>query len=302
MPRPLTNMWFRMWAPDMFCPDPDGFNEREDLEPQERLCWHVLMGMCAMSSLRPAICKSPLVGYTDKEFAETMAVHPFVWKDCKQKLILAGKVDVDSQNVVILRNWDRHSPRYFHGRDRGQDKFIRGLTADEELKLRGIEKEKAVLFAKVMKHLNDTAGRDFKLSCKASFGHVSARFDEGYRWEDFKHVIEVKCQQWLGDEKLEGYLRPETLFNSEKFAAYRQERMIIRRGSVGGTGNMTVFPEERAKYEPEAKVEYEKRMAEKMIEHGWKTHSEIDYFKVPLFEEFFKMFLKKKRESGEWSL
>ena len=306
MPRPLLNRWFRIWAMDMFGPDPDGFNARKDLEPQERLCWYMLMGMCASSTLQPAISKSPLIGYTDAEIASIMGVYSNVWKECKQKLILAGKIDVDSWNVIIIRDWSRRSAKGFRGREHSQDALLRGLTVDEELRLRGIEKEKAVLFAKVIKHLNDTAGRDFKLSCKPSFGHVSARFDEGYRWEDFKHVIEVKCQQWLGNEKMEGFLRPGTLFNSEKFPDYRQERIIVRKGAVGGTGSMTVFPEERAKYEAEAKAEYERKKTEVMANLGVTTddgwYDLILKGKAPMFEEFLKMFLKKKRESGEWSL
>lgn len=259
-----------------------------------------------MSSLQPAVCKSPLIGFTDADIAKTMAVYLNVWKTCKQKLILAGKIDVDSQNVIVIRDWTRHGAKGFRSHEHSQDALIRGLTVDEELKLRGIEKEKAVLFAKVMKHLNDTAGRDFKLSCKPSFGHVSARFDEGYRWEDFKHVIEVKCQQWLGNPKLEGFLRPQTLFNSEKFPAYRQEHIIARKGAIGGAGSLTVFPEERAKYEAEAKVEYERTKTEIMAKAGVTTEGEwynlILKGDAPMYEEFFKVFLKRKRESGEWSL
>ena len=306
MARPLINRWFRIWAKDMFAPDPDGFNARVDLEPQERLCWYVLMGMCAMSSLQPAVCKSPLIGFTDAEFASTIGVYLNVWKSCKQKLILAGKIDADCQNVIIIRDWARRSARGFRGREHSQDARLRGLTVDEELRLRGIEKEKAVLFAQVIKHLNDTAGTKFKLSCKASFSHVSARFDDGYRWEDFKHVIEVKCQKWIGNQKMEPYLRPETLFAAKYFDGYRQERMIVQQGAIGGAGSLSVFPEERAKYEAEAKVEYALRKAECMAAHGAKT--EEDWYnlilkeKAPTFENFLKIFLKKKRESGEWSL
>jgi uncharacterized phage protein (TIGR02220 family) len=305
MPRPLTNRYFRIWSPDMFGPDPDGFDMRKDLEPQERWCWDALRAMCAMSSLQPAVCKSPLLGYTDNDFAETIAVQPFVWKGCKQKLILAGKIDVDSQNVIVIRNWDRYAAKYFRGHAY-KDGLLRGLTADEELRLRGIEKEKHVLFAKVIKHLNETAGRHHKTSCARSFSRVSARFDEGYRWEDFKHVIEVKAQQWVGNPKMEPCLRPETLFAEEKFDAYRQEHLVVRKGPIGGSGSLTIIPEERAKYEEEAKAEYALRKVESMERAGAKTEEDWDYMlfkeQAPTFEDFFKIFLKKKRESGEWSL
>ena len=105
---------------------------------------------------------------------------------------------------------------------------------------------------------------------------------------------------------MEGFLRPETLFNSEKFPAYRQEHMIVRKAAIGGTGSMTVFPEERAKYEAEAKIEYERKKTEVMAglgvttDEGW--YNLILKGEAPIFEEFLKIFLKKKRESGEWTL
>ena len=46
--------------------------------------------------------------------------------------------------------------------------------------------------------------------------------EEGYTVEDFKRAIDNKSQQWLGTDK-EMYLRPTTLFNSEKFEGYANE-------------------------------------------------------------------------------
>ena len=47
-----------------------------------------------------------------------------------------------------------------------------------------------------------------------------------YTFENFTHVIDVKCQEWGKDEKMKNYLRPETLFGS-KFESYlNQEKKI----------------------------------------------------------------------------
>ena len=42
--------------------------------------------------------------------------------------------------------------------------------------------------------------------------------------EDLLHVVNVKVQKWKGDEKMEGFLRPSTLFGT-KAVEYAQERM-----------------------------------------------------------------------------
>ena len=43
---------------------------------------------------------------------------------------------------------------------------------------------------------------------------------EGYTEEDLKAVIDTMCSKWLHDNKMNMYLRPETLFNATKFQTY----------------------------------------------------------------------------------
>ena len=40
--------------------------------------------------------------------------------------------------------------------------------------------------------------------------------------DDFKRVIDTKVKQWLNDDNMRKYLRPETLFGT-KFEAYLNE-------------------------------------------------------------------------------
>lgn len=44
--------------------------------------------------------------------------------------------------------------------------------------------------------------------------HIRARLREGYTVDDFKKVIDNKCNEWLNDPKMNTYLRPDTLFGS----------------------------------------------------------------------------------------
>jgi uncharacterized phage protein (TIGR02220 family) len=52
---------------------------------------------------------------------------------------------------------------------------------------------------------------------------LKARWNEGYRIEDFKAVTDVKAAQWLTDPKMVRYLRPLTLFAASKFDSYLNE-------------------------------------------------------------------------------
>lgn len=76
--------------------------------------------------------------------------------------------------------------------------------------------------------LNEMAGTNFRSTTKSHIRHINARLKEGYCLDDFINVIEVKCFQWLNNPKMTSYLRPSTLFNSEKFPGYVEEAKRLR--------------------------------------------------------------------------
>lgn len=75
----------------------------------------------------------------------------------------------------------------------------------------------------VVSYLNQKAGKGYKATSANTKKHISGRLNEGYSVEDFKRVIDIKCNQWLGDSKMEAYLRPETLFAPSHFESYLNE-------------------------------------------------------------------------------
>ena len=60
---------------------------------------------------------------------------------------------------------------------------------------------------------------------------IRARWREGFRLDDFKRVIDVKCAEWLGTD-FEKYLCPETLFGT-KFEKYANQPMTRSRAKEG---------------------------------------------------------------------
>lgn len=71
-------------------------------------------------------------------------------------------------------------------------------------------------------YLNKKTGKHYKVKTPKTVRLIRARLKEGFTVEDFKAVIEKKCDDWLGNEKMERYLRPETLFGT-KFEGYLNE-------------------------------------------------------------------------------
>lgn len=70
--------------------------------------------------------------------------------------------------------------------------------------------------------LNEKTKKHYKANTPKTVRLIRARLKEGFTVEDFKAVIEKKCDDWLGNEKMERYLRPETLFGT-KFEGYLNE-------------------------------------------------------------------------------
>lgn len=75
---------------------------------------------------------------------------------------------------------------------------------------------------KVVAHLNEKTGSNFRYSSKATQTKVNARLNEKYTLDDFITVIDKKVKEWTGTE-FEKYLCPETLFGT-KFEKYLNQK------------------------------------------------------------------------------
>ena len=75
----------------------------------------------------------------------------------------------------------------------------------------------------VIDYLNQKAGTKYRATTAATKRLVGARLKEGFTVDDCKKVIDNKVADWLGDEKMKNYLRPNTLFQASKFESYLNE-------------------------------------------------------------------------------
>lgn len=78
-------------------------------------------------------------------------------------------------------------------------------------------------YREIIDYLNQKAGKSFKHSAAGNKKVIKARWNEGYKLDQFKRVVDNKCQDWLNDEKMSQYLQPSTLFGN-KFDQYLNQR------------------------------------------------------------------------------
>ncbi len=83
---------------------------------------------------------------------------------------------------------------------------------------------KIILFRQIVELLNNEAGTNYKPTTKKTQMLIEARWNEGFRLNDFDFVIRRKCQEWNNTEMAK-YLRPETLFGP-KFESYLNQPTV----------------------------------------------------------------------------
>lgn len=82
---------------------------------------------------------------------------------------------------------------------------------------------KAEDYAEIIDYLNEATGARYRSSTPKTRKLIQARFNEGFSIDDFKIVIDKKTRAWMNDEKMQKFLRPETLFGT-KFEGYLNEQ------------------------------------------------------------------------------
>lgn len=85
------------------------------------------------------------------------------------------------------------------------------------------EKNEKKIFVEILDYLNSRCLTNYRTTSEKNCKLIRFRLNEGFTSDDFKYVIDVKVNEWLGTD-MEKYLRPETLFGT-KFENYRNQKM-----------------------------------------------------------------------------
>lgn len=74
----------------------------------------------------------------------------------------------------------------------------------------------------IIEYLNLKTNSHYKYTTDKTQSLIKARINDGFTLNDFKIVIDNKCEEWIGTD-FEKFLRPETLF-SNKFESYLNQK------------------------------------------------------------------------------
>lgn len=134
----------------------------------------------------------------------------------KQKLLTCGEDDEEEENKCLHKHLHKLN--------------VNTLEREEDKE----QEENKEVYKTVVSYLNQKAGTNYRPTTPKTKTAIKARLSEGFTVDDFKTVIDKKCAEWVGNEKMERYLRPETLFGT-KFEGYLNAK-ITKSGTVSANG------------------------------------------------------------------
>lgn len=137
--------------------------------------------------------------------------------------------------VFTIKNYDRFQTVTSNatGFQQSGNKQATGFQQQYKKVKEDKEDKRNIYYVEIIDYLNLKAGTSYRANSKITQSHINARLAEGFTVEDFKTVIDKKCSEWLGDSKMQQYLRPSTLFGT-KFEAYLNSG---KKGEYYGTGS-----------------------------------------------------------------
>ncbi|WP_144626621.1 phage replisome organizer N-terminal domain-containing protein [Bacillus altitudinis] len=149
----------------------------------------------------------------------------------KQKsLTLDSSSNVTCNVTVTQSNEQERRSKKEEVRKKNKDILSGNPTADES----------EIPFKLITDLLNQMSEKNYRHTTPKTQQLIKARWNEGFRFDDFKKVILAKCFEWRDNPDMSKFLRPETLFGT-KFEGYlNNSDEVIKRAEhqISGSGSL----------------------------------------------------------------
>ncbi|MCT4381584.1 conserved phage C-terminal domain-containing protein [Leuconostoc pseudomesenteroides] len=154
-------------------------------------------------------------------------VHNYIRKDTYNKTMYPKELEqlqvnksgqYERQNLVTYTERPRAVDETLTQDRLGKDR----LGKDRKDILSGSDEPDRIPYKEIVDYLNKKTGSKYRSSGSKTKTLIKARVHDGFELKDFKQVIDIKTEQWLSDQKMNKFLRPETLFGT-KFEGYLNE-------------------------------------------------------------------------------
>ena len=142
---------------------------------------------------------------------------------------------VESVNRRCVQNEQTICSKRTDGSVQNEQTNTRDYTENTTENISMSDKSDAAPYKTIIEYLNNKVNKRFSYKSESNRKLIKARFNEGYKLEDFIKVIDIKTNEWINDEKMKSYLQPSTLFRGSNFDKYLNQEFpqeIKRRGKL----------------------------------------------------------------------
>lgn len=164
----------------------------------------------------------------------------------KRKINLYAGFDDTSHDTLAIRDQEEEKEQKEEQEEKEEQKQKDKEKEPEKEKtksksqasLKSDAKSNPIPYKDILDYLNEKANKNFNPKAEGHRKLIRARWNEGYKLEDFKKVIDNKTSQWLGKKSFDGkpldqFLRPSTLFAQKHFDNYLNETVNMSNQQYG---------------------------------------------------------------------
>lgn len=128
-------------------------------------------------------------------------------------LVISRKIRLTKMLTAINKNVNRAINKNV------KDNNINNINNTNINNIYSPAKAEQIPYEEIIDYLNLKIDAHYKSTTQKTKDSIKARFNEGFKLEDFKKVIDKMTMEWKDNNKMKVYLRPETLFGT-KFESY----------------------------------------------------------------------------------
>ena len=133
---------------------------------------------------------------------------------------------VESVNRRCVQNEQTICSKRTDGSVQNEQTNTRDYTENTTENISMSDKSDAAPYKTIIEYLNNKVNKRFSYKSESNRKLIKARFNEGYKLEDFIKVIDIKTNEWINDEKMKSYLQPSTLFRGSNFDKYLNQEVV----------------------------------------------------------------------------
>jgi len=132
---------------------------------------------------------------------------------------------VESVNRRCVQNEQTICSKRTDGSVQNEQTNTRDYTENTTENISMSDKSDAAPYKTIIEYLNNKVNKRFSYKSESNRKLIKARFNEGYKLEDFIKVIDIKTNEWINNEKMKSYLQPSTLFRGSNFDKYLNQEL-----------------------------------------------------------------------------